>query len=134
MTRGDLLKLAERVEAGIGNDYPLEQQIRAAAKYPPKPWRYTTSIDACVILMDNLLPGFWWRGGTCCVSSEVTVCPDHNNPEHRERLLRDFPPSIEHWDEGIEVELRPGSNDALCRAFLSAILRAYAATLENRDE
>jgi hypothetical protein len=84
----------------------------------------TKSIDAAVALLPS---GFWWRGGTCYLSSEATVCPDHNNPEHRERLLRECPPSIEHWDSGIEVEIRPGSDHALARAICAASLRARHA-------
>lgn len=81
---------------------------------------YTKSIEAALTLLP---PGFWWRGGTCCVSSEARVCPDHNDPQHRERLLRDYPPSVPHWNEGIEVEIRPGSESALARAITSACLR-----------
>lgn len=85
--------------------------------------RYMESLDAVLTLLPE---GFWWRGGTCSVSSEATVCPDHNGP-HRERLLRECPPTELIWDEGIETELRPGSNNALIRALLTAILRAKQA-------
>lgn len=82
---------------------------------------YTLSLDKALMLLPD---GFWWRGGTCCVSSEATVCPDHNNPDHRERLLRECPPSIEWWNEGIEACLTPGSDAALIRALISACLQA----------
>jgi hypothetical protein len=85
---------------------------------------YTGSIDAA----NTLLPsGFWWRGGTCGVSSEVRVCPDHNRPEHKTRLMNLCPPKIAHWNNGIEVTLWPGNDQALIRAFASACLRAHDA-------
>lgn len=90
----------------------------------------TGSLDAALKLLRDALPGFWWRGGTCALSSEAIVCPDHNCPTHGERLLREFPPAIEHWNEGIEVELRPGGDEALVRALLAATLRAYRAKEE----
>jgi hypothetical protein len=119
-------ELIERLEKATGPDRDLDYDIAnhisldADTDAPP----YTGSIDAALTLLP---PGFWWRGGTCCVSSEATVCPDHNDPEHRERLLAECPPVIEHWNSGIEVELRPGSPGALVRALAAACLRARAA-------
>ncbi len=78
--------------------------------------------DALEVLREEL-PGFWWRGGTCHLSSEAIIAPDHNCPVHGERLRREFPPTVEHWNAGVEVELRPGSEDALARALLAAICR-----------
>jgi hypothetical protein len=76
----------------------------------------------------QLLPtGFFWRGGTCHVSSEVTVCPDHNDPLHRERLMKECPPADAIWNDGIEVELRPGGDAAFVLAFTAVCLRAQAA-------
>lgn len=126
----DLSDLISRVEKASGPDDALDFEIlclvdpRALRSGPlrgdPK---YTASLDAVLTLLPE---GFWWRGGTCSVSSEATVCPDHNGP-HRERLLRECPPTELIWDEGVETELRPGSNNALIRALLSAILRARQA-------
>lgn len=84
-------------------------------------WKYTEKLDDALSLLP---PGFWWRGGTCCVSSEAIVCPDHNDKYHGPRLHRECPPEIEHWNSGIEVELRPGNPFALCRALIAACLRA----------
>jgi hypothetical protein len=85
--------------------------------------RFTASLDSAWSILPE---GFWWRGGTCDVSSEATVCPDHNGP-HRERLLRECPPAEDIWNEGIETELRPGSHYALIRALLASILKARQA-------
>lgn len=144
----DLSDLISRVEKASGPDREIDGEIAAALNVYPDGWRrgvkeaaadaiwfddrigcnwhapaYTASIDAALTLLPE---GFWWRGGTCSVSSEATVCPDHNGT-HRERLLRECPPTELIWDEGIETELRPGSNNALIRALLSAILRAKQA-------
>lgn len=82
-----------------------------------------TSFDAAVSLFREVLPGWWWRGGTCWVSSECRICPDHGSPEHGDRLHREFPPEIDVWNEGLEVELRPGSDETLARTLVAAILR-----------
>jgi hypothetical protein len=75
----------------------------------------------------RLLPvGFRWRGGTCHISSEVHICPDHNDPMHRERLMKECPPSVQIWNEGLEVELRPGGDSAFILAFAAVCLRAHA--------
>lgn len=142
-TRG----LVEALEKSVGPDRRLDEAIARELGWRggPGSWRapdddgsdpprvsvpaFTGSIDAA----ETLLPeGFWWRGGTCGVSSEMRVCPDHNRPEHRERLLRECPPKIEHWNLGIEVTIWPGSNPALVRAFASACLRARDALLTSR--
>lgn len=94
----------------------------------------TASLDAVLSLIEQKLPGFWWRGGTCSVSSEARVCPDHNCPEHGARLLAECPPSLDIWNEGIEVELRPGSQNALVRALLAATLRALSALGDSKAD
>lgn len=83
----------------------------------------------CVQALSEELPGFWWRGGTCALSSEVIMAPDYNDPEHGQRLKAEYPPEHEHWNAGIEVELRPGSDVAFCRAFLAVMIRIKLAKL-----
>ena len=83
----------------------------------------------CVEALATSFPGFWWRGGTCALSSEVIIAPDYNDPEHGERLMAEYPPELEHWNAGIEVELRPGSDAAFCRAFLAVMIRIKLAKL-----
>ena len=34
-----------------------------------------------------------------------------------------FPPAVDVWNEGLEVELRPGSDETLARALIAAVLR-----------
>jgi len=86
-------------------------------------------LDDCIEALREELPGFWWRGGTCALSSEVIIAADYNCPEHGERLRADFPQELAHWNEGIEVELRPGSEANLCRAFAAVMLRVKLAQL-----
>lgn len=100
-----------------GGDWILMNNLRV-----PK---LTVSLDAALKVFRDALPGFWWRGGTCAVSSEAIVCPDHNCPAHGERLRTECPPTIAHWNEGIEVELRPGNDAALVRSLLAATMRAW---------
>jgi len=86
--------------------------------------RYTASLDAIVGLIERVLPGFAWKVGTCSVSDDAWICPDHNNPEHGERLMKQFPPVYgTKWDRGIDVDLRPPGRPAiaLCIAFCLAL-------------
>lgn len=83
----------------------------------------------CLEALKTTFPGFWWRGGTCALSSEVIMAPDYNDPEHGERLKAEYPPELEHWNSGIEVELRPGSDLAFCRAFTAVMIRIKLAKL-----
>lgn len=83
----------------------------------------------CVEILESELPGFWWRGGICALSSEVIIAPDYNDPEFGPDLHRDFPATEDHWNAGIEVELRPGSRENFCRAFVACIIRAKLAKL-----
>ena len=134
-----LLDLAAKVEALTGPCGETDVEIAVAlgwtignriyVKAPDGTARgilpnWTASLDAAMTLA---LPGFWHRGGQCAVSSEMRVCPDHNDPVHRERLLLELPPTIDIWDEGIEVELRPGGMQQLILATVSVWLRARAA-------
>lgn len=145
----DLDTLISRVEEGAGEDRELDAAIiRALAGSPTDHWfrfgdefltdnlakRLTSSLDAVLSLMEAKLPGFWWRGGTCFLSSEAIVCPDHNCPTHGARLMVECPPSMPHWNEGIEVEIRPGSQGALVRALLAAVLRTLRALKETRHD
>src|SRR6476661_6092787 len=41
-------------------------------------------LDDCIEALREELPGFWWRGGTCALSSEVIIAADYNCPEHGE--------------------------------------------------
>lgn len=99
----------------------FEDRGTAAWGYPP----VTTSLDAAVALCERVLPGWWWRVGTCCVSDDATVGPDYNSPVHGERLHREFPPK--KLDDGNEewvfdVDQRPPRSVAL--ALVLAVLTA----------
>jgi len=113
-------------------DITREMFIRAWSEH------YTESIDAVVALCKLVLPGWWWKVGTCCVSDDACVAPDYNSPEHGERLKREFqlpterypmsgtsgasPTTWGPYDEGFDIDRRPPGNVALalCEAILQA--------------
>lgn len=95
-------------------------------------WRigYTSSLDAAKALVEELLPGWWWKVGTCSVSDDACVCPDFNDPVHGERLRANYFP-IEHggpYDGGFDVDRRPPGNLPL--ALIEALLTALIADEE----
>ncbi|CCB64430.1 hypothetical protein [Hyphomicrobium sp. MC1] len=98
--------------------------------------RFTTfpeGLGACVGLCMEVLPGWAWKTGTCCVSDDAWVVPDFNCPVHGERLLKQFGPiawgSI--WDTGIDIDRRPAGN--ACLALLDAIVSAKLSELEAQE-
>lgn len=88
---------------------------------------YTSSLDDVKRLVEGLLPGWWWKVGTCHVSDDACLCPDFNDPVHGARLrARYFP--IEHngpYDGGFDIDRRPPGNLPL--ALLEALLQALIA-------
>ena len=85
---------------------------------------YTRFIDMAVKLLKFSLPGWGWRGGTCCVSDDCFIFPDYNDPEHGERLLREFPrlPDGREWADITDIDRRPSGNVPL--AIIESILTA----------
>lgn len=86
---------------------------------------FTTSLDAAVALCERVLPGWWWRVGTCHVSDDATIGPDYNSPVHGDRLYREFP--LTPHEDGcggwlVDVDQRPPRSVAL--ALVLAILTA----------
>lgn len=86
---------------------------------------FTTDLSAAVALAERVLPGWWWRVGTCCVSDDATIGPDYNSPAHGERLHREFP-LVPHEDGCggwlVDVDQRPPHSVA--KALTLAILMA----------
>lgn len=66
------------------------------------------------------LPGWWWRVGTCYLSDDAALGPDYNDPQHRERLLQEFPTEI--FDGTIDIDRRPSGD--LAAALLDALNEA----------
>lgn len=88
--------------------------------------KLTASLDAAIEPCERVLPGWWWRVGTCHVSDDATIGPDYNSPEHGERLHREFPIGVKddgYPDEWIfDVDQRPPRSVAL--ALILAVLLA----------
>jgi hypothetical protein len=98
--------------------------------YAPK---LTSSLEAVIALIQQLLPGWGWKVGTCHVSDDAWVCPDFNDPEHAERLMKEFgPPQFgSPYDHGFDVDRRPPGNLPL--ALLEALLMALISNADLRD-
>ncbi|MEN6545673.1 MAG: hypothetical protein ABFE07_06485 [Armatimonadia bacterium] len=90
---------------------------------------YTSSIDACVALIEKVLPGWWWSTGRCALTGDASIGPDYNGPD-RERLFREFP--VERFDGGIHADLPPGDGPhRCCYALLHVLLSALIAKKES---
>lgn len=60
---GKIEELIGRLERATGPDREIDDALRIAFGYPPKPWDYTASIDAALALVERVLPGWFWRAG-----------------------------------------------------------------------
>ncbi len=107
----------------------IARKLKAAGYTGPDP---TASIDMAVRMVNEVLPGWFWRVATCCVSDDAWVGPDYNDPAHRERLLREFPQiGIEEWTDITDIDLRPPGRPAL--ALTLSVLKALDE-IERRAE
>lgn len=127
--RGDLVRPAKR-----GSREPFEHIMACDGPSPLlRSPNYTTDPDglgACVGLMREVLPGWCWRIGTCCVSDDAWVAPDWNSPVHGTRFREQYGEPVYGtvFDQGVDIDRRPVGN--VCLAFLEAILSAKIAELE----
>jgi hypothetical protein len=103
--------------------YGIERKTRIMFTLPPKRTELVTkdvgefldaldwsaSLDASVSLMERMLPGWGWRGGSCHLSDDCFVFPDYNCPTHGERLKREFSVKIDgqEWSDYTDIDLRP---------------------------
>jgi hypothetical protein len=54
----DLTTLRDRVAGLTVADRDVDNAIRVAFGYPPKPWNYTASVDAAMAFVERVLPGW----------------------------------------------------------------------------
>lgn len=136
-----LRALLERVEEATGSDRELDRDLGKALGWENDhgviicagyigTGSFTSSVDASVRLIQEVLPGWWWKTGTCCVSDDACVAPDFNSPVHGARLKAQFPNLVagSEFDVGFDVDRRPPGNVPL--ALLEAALRALVAVRE----
>lgn len=144
-----LKELLERVQKAEGARRTLDWHI-AEAFDTPEPWpvtsgmwppfmegskfdkaipRYTSSLDACVALIEKVLPDWWHTAGLCSLTGHASIGPDYNGPAG-ERLRREFP--VELFDGKFDADLAPGDGKhRTCYALLHCILSALIAKEES---
>ena len=91
--------------------------------------RSQLSLETVIALINWHLPGWAWKIGTCSVSDDAWLCPDYNDPAHRERLIAELGEPVDNtdWrDAGIDIDRRPPGNVEL--ALLEAFCLAMAYT------
>lgn len=138
-----LKELLERVEKAEGPDRELDEETIAAigGKQKRGDWwighsyigrvapPYTSSIDACVALIEKVLPDWWHTAGLCSLTGHASIGPDYNGPAG-ERLRREFP--VERFDGKFDADLAPGDGKhRTCYALLHCILQALIAKEES---
>lgn len=123
----DLTDLIARVESASGPDRELDEAIRTALGYPPKPWNCTGSIDAAL----TLLPEGWhvnllsqnYKGWSACLH----------------RAYGSFEADHAKWKEHNSWPKKLGNEAAHdlptpALALLSAILKARQAMEPHHDQ
>lgn len=134
-TKEELVALRGRVEeleqSDRTVDAAVEAVVDAAVSYLPV-GHYTSSRDEVELLFEEHLPGWWWTGGSCGLTGHASAGPDYLDPEHRERLFREWPE--ERFGNGIDVDLTAGSGRTRAtRALLCVFLDALIAREELRE-
>lgn len=136
--QSEWLALSDRCEKATGQSYELDLALATAlyelggstVNYDPATWlerncTITGSLDAIVSVIEQELPGWAWKVGTCSVSDDAWLVPDLNCPTHGARLREQFgdAPQGSIWDEGIDIDRRPPGHVALamCQAFCEAM-------------
>jgi hypothetical protein len=142
--------LITRLIEGSGEDYSLNREIYShligvpiepagflmqydGARSPIR--NYTSSLDACVRLAEQVLPGWYWGCGLCGLTGDGSVRLDKRNYAHMgpdcskpiltEQQLNDF-------DSGFHYDLPPGDSlSRVCRALLCCIIEAKEAMEES---
>lgn len=80
----------------------------------------TPSLVEAIARLERELPGWWWRVGSCHVSSDATVAPDSEGPDAD--LLDD-----RLFDEGFDCDLaQPSSCGEALNGAIDSALRARA--------
>lgn len=118
-TAAEWADLAERCEQATDASADVSEAISRAAGVEYA--NLTSSLDAIIALIEQALPGFSWKVGTCSVSDDAWIVPDYNCPIHGARLRAEFgePVRGEWTDAGVDIDRRPSGSPALalCEAF-----------------
>lgn len=97
--------------------------------------------------VEERLPGWCWKVGTCCVSDDAWIAPDMNCPVHGPRLKAQLMPEVIRvldanrgaggtvrsiFDAGVDIDRRPPGN--VGQALIDAMNIALDAVkeMENR--
>ena len=86
----------------------------------------TSDLTDAVSLIPN---DFYWTCGKCDHSGHVTIGPDYNG-QHRERLLKEWPPEQFDvgTDAGFSADLEPGGSvERVCHAICYALIEMTEA-------
>jgi hypothetical protein len=94
------------------------------------------TLDQAIARVNEELPGWWWKVGTCCISDDACIAPDFNSPIHGDRLKAQFFPieAGSELDIGFDVDQRPPGDvaGALLQALSDA--KAYLAAHHPKGE
>ena len=125
MTRAEQI---ERLRAAEKPSRMLDVRVLMACEVPYNSVpRLTSSMEATIALINQVLPGWMWKVGTCCVSDDAWLSPDFNCPIHGERLKAELGydriKAGDPLDTGVDIDLRPPGRPAiaLCIALLEAL-------------
>lgn len=107
----------------------IERRLRLEGYDGPDP---TASVDAAIQMVEEVLPGWFWRVASCSVSDDAWVSPDFNHPVLGEHLQSQYPiiNGIE-WTDITDIDLRPAGRPAL--ALTMAVINALDE-IERRAE
>lgn len=94
---------------------------------------YTTSIDAVVGLVKDVMPGWIWRLCECHVSDDAWLMPDENHPQHGEEIKGLWPDMRDPLEDGpgLDTSFAPAGRPAL--AMLAVLIEVIDALEAERS-
>lgn len=144
-TACDWTALGEAIEHEIAgplmrNTAIWTMAVRGAswANYPNQP-AFECDLNACVALVHETLPGWWWSTGSCYVTGDGDVGPMINpvrakthgtvGPDYNDPAAMGLPDIDLHtaFNDGFCTSLPPGGVRQACRALLVSYCMARAA-------
>lgn len=123
-----------RIDAAVHRrfrGFVLDLQSGPCADGMPIP-HYSTSLDAVIDLVQEVLPGWIYRVATCSLTDDVWLMPDSAHPEHGAGFLERWPDDRTWLDgtPGIDLSFRPSPRAAM--ALLAIFLEVVEAMEEDR--
>lgn len=91
---------------------------------------YTTNLSYASRLIEQVLPGWWWKCGTSHLSDDACIGPDLSDPKNGQgwvKTIGEFDKGSA-WDEGFDTVRSPSGNPA------SALMASFCLAMHALEQ